>query len=86
MTIAESSEISAVVQQVHTWPIPMRIALAQRILESTKETVGPKSPSEPPRGYSADEVRALLRIDQPAADDAAVEQWIDEYRMGKYGT
>ena len=87
MTIAESTEkISAVVRQIQTWPISIRIALARRILESTESTVDPEAFTGPPHGYSANEVKALLKIDQPAADDATVEQWIDEHRMEKYGT
>jgi hypothetical protein len=85
MTIAESTEkISAVVRQIQTWPIPMRIALARRILESTEGTAALETPSEAALGYSAKEIQALLKIDQPAADDATVEQWIDEHRMEKY--
>ena len=45
----------------------------------------PGPPSEFPRGYSVNEAKALLKTDQPVADDATVEQWIDEHRMKKYG-
>jgi len=62
----------------------MRIALARRILETVEDAVPNHSP-RPPRGYSAAEVRAMLKIDKPAPDDATVQQWIDEHRLEKYG-
>jgi hypothetical protein len=34
---------------------------------------------------SADEIRAFLKSRQPAPDDETVRQWIDDYRMEKYG-
>lgn len=38
-----------------------------------------------PRGYSAEEVKAMLKIEKPAPDDATVEQWIEDRRLEKYG-
>jgi len=39
MTSAETNEIASLVQRVQAWPVPLRIALAWRILE-TVEDVG----------------------------------------------
>jgi hypothetical protein len=64
----------------------MRIALARRILQ-TVEDVGASEPraSRPP-GYSAAEIKSMLKIEKPAPDDATVKQWIEEQRLEKYGT
>lgn len=86
MTTGETSEVSALVQRVQAWPVPMRIALAQGILQTLEEPAAPGSPPNRPRGYSAAEVRAILKMDKPAPDDATVKQWIDEHRVEKYGT
>lgn len=82
MSAAEASEIADVVERVAVWPAPMRIALARRILETLEEAA---SDRKSPRGLSAAEVAARFHTDKPAPDDATVKQWIDEYRMGKYG-
>lgn len=37
------------------------------------------------RGRSAEEVHRILNFNSPAPDDATIERWIDEYRVGKYG-
>ncbi len=37
------------------------------------------------RGRSAEEVHRILNFQGPAPDDATIERWIDEHRMGKYG-
>lgn len=82
MTTAETSDINTVVQHVQSWPVPMRIALARRILETVEDAAAQERPR---RGYSVEEVRAILKIDQPAPDDATVERWLDEHRLEKYG-
>jgi hypothetical protein len=85
MSSTETSEITDVMQRVRSWPVSMRIILARRILETVEGAATLEPRSGQPRGYSAEEVRALLRIDQPAPDDAAVEQWLEEHRLEKYG-
>jgi hypothetical protein len=82
MTMAESNELAAVVERVKSWPPPMRIALARRILETLENAPPPPGP-RPPRGPSAAEVMALFRTDKPAPDDATVKQWIEEHRLEK---
>lgn len=85
MTSAETSEIAVVVERILSWPVPMRIALARRILETVQDTAVTTSLPSLPRGYSAAEVRALLKIDKPGPDDATVKRWIEEHRREKYG-
>ena len=85
MTTAETNDIADVVQRVRSWPAPMRIALARRILETLETPPPPEPLPAPPRGFSAEEVMAMFKTDKPAPDDATVNQWIDEHRMEKYG-
>ena len=85
MTISETSEITSVLERVQSWPAPMRIALAHQILETVTAAGELNTSSKQPRGYSAEEVRAMLKIDKPAPDDATVKQWIEEHRLEKYG-
>jgi hypothetical protein len=41
--------------------------------------------SSVPRGPSAAEIIEVFKSDRPPPDDATVRQWIDAYRMEKYG-
>lgn len=77
-----ADEITAVLQQVQGWPIPMRIELASQILETVQNT--PKKTL--PRGPSAAEVAARFQSTKPAPDDETVERWLDEHRIAKYGS
>ncbi|HKI33953.1 MAG TPA: hypothetical protein VKA46_19020 [Gemmataceae bacterium] len=85
MTIAESNQVNEVVRRVQSWPASLRIALARRILETLENGFSPEPAPALPRGPSAAEVEAMFETDKPAPDDATVKQWIDEYRMTKYG-
>jgi hypothetical protein len=84
MTAAAAREIADVVERVQVWPAPMRIALARQILEPLEEPAV-SGLQKTPRGPSATEIAAMFRTGKPAPDDATVKQWIDEYRMEKYG-
>ena len=81
MTNGEHQEISEVVARVAAWPPAERIKLARRILE-TVETAGEKRSS---RGYSAAEVIALLKMPQPAPNDAECKRILEEELLRKYG-
>ncbi len=85
MTSTETSDITALVQRVQAWPVPMRIALVRRILETVEGAGAPEPPPGRRRGYSAEEVRGILKMDQPPPDDATVKQWLEEHRLEKYG-
>ena len=61
-------------------PLPMRITLARRILETTETP----SIAEPPRTMSLDEVIGLLKTNGPPPTDEECERIIEEERMGKY--
>jgi hypothetical protein len=78
---SRSSEIREMLSRVTTWPVSDRIVLARQILETVDA-----EPSIAKRGYSAEEVIALLQMPQPAPDDATCQQILEEERLRKYGS
>jgi hypothetical protein len=78
--IKNESEVVEILHRVESWPQTMRISLARQVLQTIEE-----GQRQPPRGQPAAEIMALLKSDKPAPDDATVKQWLDEYRMAKYG-
>lgn len=74
-----TDDIKAILQQVDPWPEEDRVALAYQILRDMR-----KHPKLPPR-LKAKEARGLAAAATPAPDDVTVENWLDEYRMRKYG-
>lgn len=85
MTPVETNQIADVVQRVQSWPPPLRLALARRILETLESPAVDQPPPKLPRGPSAAEIAARFETDKPAPDDATVKQWIEEHRREKYG-
>jgi hypothetical protein len=85
MTAGEANQIADIVRRVQSWPAPLRVALARRILETLESPPVEQPQAALPRGPSAAEVAAMFKTDKPAPDDATVKQWIDEHRMEKYG-
>ena len=83
MNATESAEITEIVKRVQSWAAPLRITLARQILETLESR--PAGAFQVPRGPAAAEVAALFKTDKLAPDDATVKQWIDDYRMEKYG-
>jgi hypothetical protein len=70
----QTNDITQMVQQIQSWPVPMRISLARQILESVeREPAGACLPSLP-RGPSAAEIAARFRTAKPAPDDATVDE------------
>jgi hypothetical protein len=83
MRIAEATELTDVLDRVKTWPVESRISLVKQVLETlTTVTSGPSSVR---RGRSAADIIDTFKSDRPPPDDATVREWIDEYRMEKYG-
>jgi len=85
MTSGETNQIADMVQRIQSWPSPMRIALARRILETLENPPVQQPPLERPHGPTAAEIAVMFKAEKPAPDDATVKQWIDEHRMEKYG-
>jgi hypothetical protein len=81
----QTNEITQLVQQVQSWPVPMRVALAPQILENVEREPTAASAASLPRGPSAAEVATRFRTEKPAPDDQTVKQWLDEQRNSKYG-
>lgn len=82
----QTNEIQQLVQQVQSWPVPMRVALARQILESVEREPTGVSAASLPRGPSAAEVARRFGTDKPAPDDQTVRQWLEENRNSKYGS
>jgi hypothetical protein len=82
MTNVHHQEILEVVGRVANWPPADRINLARKILE-TVETPTEKRTS---RGFSAAEVIALLKMPQPAPDDAECKRILEEELLRKYSS
>jgi hypothetical protein len=84
MSPTESNELSEVLDRVKRWSDADRFALVKEVLE----TLAPREStiSRLNRGRSAKEIRKTFKTDQPAPDDQTIRQWIDERRMGKYGS
>jgi hypothetical protein len=74
------SEITSILQQVKPWPEEDRVALAYEILRDMRH-----QPREPAPRNTARAALGIARGEGPAPDDATVKQWIEEYRMRKYG-
>ena len=80
MSATQERDLAEVLDRVKAWPLPMRITLARRILETTETT----SIAEPPRTMSLDQVIGLLKTNGPPPTDEECERIIEEERMGKY--
>jgi len=81
MITRSNEEIREVLSQVTNWSVNDRIALARQILESVE-----KSPTPSKRGYSADNVIAMLKMPQPPPNDEECRRMLDAERVRKYGS
>ena len=61
----QTNEIQQLVQQVQSWPVPMRVALARQILESVAREPAGVSAASLPRGPSAAEVARRFGAERP---------------------
>ena len=74
MSTAEATELTDILNRVTTWPTTLRITLARKILESLEKTEAPAvAPAPRTRGFSADEVQGVPRMDRPTADDQTIK-------------
>jgi hypothetical protein len=73
-------ELQRVVASVSAWPERDRITLARKILETVE---GPTKNAG--RGYTSQQVIDLLKMPQPAPDDAHCQAIVEEELMRKYG-
>jgi hypothetical protein len=90
MNTAGADEVSEVLDRVKHWPLPSRITLARRILESLDPsaiagTEPEPSPKTPTRGIPAESVVGLLRTDREPPDDEECRRIVEEERWKKYG-
>ncbi len=83
MTSAQSSDIAEIMQRVQSWPAPMRVALARRILESLETSPAPLSNA--PRGLSAEEVMSMFQPVLPPPSDEECTRVLEEELSRRYG-
>jgi uncharacterized heparinase superfamily protein len=81
MTLTESEAIAELVERVQSWPAPMRIALARRILETLE--VAPQPPEKRGR-LTAEEVMALFQPPSPPPSLEESERALEEELIKKY--
>ena len=77
----DSKQIFEIVHRVRQWDADARIELARRILE----TVVPPRPPKPPKTMTLEEMRAIVRTDNPPPTDEECKKIIEEERLKKYG-
>lgn len=81
MIVIATAEMTSVLKQVADWPEQDRFVLARTILATVAPAV-----SRAMRGYSADEVIALLKMPQPAPSDAECRQILEDELLRKHGS
>ena len=77
MSAAQPNEVQEIWGEVKTWPQPMRVSLASKILQSIE------AEQTRPKKTLADLIG--LWADMPSLTDEDVERILDEERMRKYG-
>ena len=78
MSVAQVEDVQQVWQRIRSWPQPMRLSLAAKILQSLEaEQTGPKK--------SLADLVGILESDKPPPTDEDVQQILEEERMRKYG-
>ncbi len=85
MSTTEANEVAAIVERVQSWPVPVRITLVRRILETVDRADPGASVVPPPRGPSAAEVSALFKDPGPPPDVGEDRQILEEELLRKYG-
>jgi hypothetical protein len=89
---AEPANYDEVVQTILEWPPAAQADLAQTIIRALAQDaradlqVDPRAKDEPRNRHALREwLRTRPKTGLPAPTDEEVAQWIDEYRMEKYG-
>ncbi len=78
MSVAQVDDVQQVWQRIRSWPQPLRLSLAAKILQSLEaEQTRPKK--------SLGDLVGILETNKPPPTDDDVEQILEEERMRKYG-
>jgi hypothetical protein len=90
MNTAGADEVAEVLDRVKHWPLPTRITLARRILESLDPsavggTGAEPSTGTPTRGVPVESAVGLLRTDREPPDDEECRRILEEERWKRYG-
>lgn len=83
MTPAEMKELWRVWDELQGWSSAQRLSLAQLILGSLRTVV---DPPPVPHSRPLSELIGSIAGSGPPPTDEEVKQWIDDYRMEKYGS
>jgi hypothetical protein len=75
MNAADQHPMAMILDQIKAWPIPSRIALARRILESVEEMLAVE---QPPRKSSLRDLVGLVKTDREPPDDEECRRIIEE--------
>ena len=81
MPTVEPTNYKAVIEIVRGWPPASRFSLVQDVLK----TLAPEVEHFRSKRNTLEKALGLLATSQSAPSDAEVRQWLDEYRMEKYG-
>ena len=77
----KADDYDSVLATVSSWPADRRASLVNALIESLSNATVPQRSRKP----TIDELVGVARGDGPPPTDEQVKQWIDEYRMHKYG-
>jgi len=84
MNPTDDTEFTKVLDQVRTWPTPLQVALARRILDTVNVSPSPSNSSKPPKTMSLDQVIGLLKTSDRPPTDEECRQIVEEERAYKY--
>ncbi len=89
MSTLQQPDVSSVLETVKRWPPQARVSLARMILETVEspqmDAQGSGQTELSRRGKPIESLIGLGAGSGPPPSDEMVRQWIDEYRMEKYG-
>jgi hypothetical protein len=80
MDATTEQERAAILRTIRAWPDDERLSLVEDILRVIRS-----DRVQTRRSSTLAQARGLLKADRPPPTDTEVAQWLDEYRMGRYG-
>ena len=81
-TALKVASYSDVIKMIGAWTPDRRFMLVRDVLKTLEPEF---KMTRPKRRKTLNKALGLLSTNQPAPSDEEIEQWLDEYRMEKYG-